>query len=179
MKFTNILVLSVFLMGTSEAVKLTQKSTGLDEDLDNLMDKYDSGESSKKDGKTLVQKDSKKSSGPNKADVQDMELKILTGNDFTSSSAVNADDDMFTEVLEKYETASKKNKGEKILTKDQALDASAEIYQNKKKVDNYEALEKVKSSFAEIWKTHDVQSAGYIDDTEAFSLIQDVIKANE
>ena len=173
MKITNIFVLAALLISSSEAVKLN--SNGIDEDLDNLMDKYDNG-GDKKDGKNLAQKEDKKSKGPNKNDVQDMELKILTGNDLTTASARNADDDLYTEVLEKYETTSKKNKGEKILTKDQALDACSEIYQKKNNLDNYDALEKVKTNFAQIWKEHDVQGNGYIDDTEAFTLIGDVLK---
>ena len=67
-----------------------------------------------------------------------MELKILSGNNFADSSQKAADDDLFNESLEKFATTSKTDKDTKILTKDNAYEACAEVYGKKTNVDPYE-----------------------------------------
>ena len=156
MKYTQIAVIAAMLMvSTTQAIKIegkgavVQRQKGMDDDLDDLMQKYDTSENkSVKSSKSSDSSQKSGSGGPNKSDVQDMELKILSGNMLATSSDKAADDDLYNEVLDKYETASKKDKDSKILTKDQALDASAEVLGQKMGLDTYDAMDKVKKSFA-------------------------------
>ena len=84
-----------------------------------------------------------------------MELKILSGNNFAESSQKAADDDLFNETLEKFATTSKKDKDSKILTRENAYDACAEVYGKKANVDPYEKQEMIKNKFNKLWEDHD------------------------
>lgn len=57
-----------------------------------------------------------------------MELKILTGNDLSESSKKAYDDDLYNNAIEKHSTASKENKDEMILTKDNASEACIDLF---------------------------------------------------
>ena len=70
-----------------------------------------------------------------------MEYNILSGNNVAESSERADQDDMFGEILNKYGTASKSNKSEQILTKENAQQACSELYETKKGLDGYDAAE--------------------------------------
>lgn len=67
-----------------------------------------------------------------------MELKILQGNNLAEKSDKAEDDDLYMEVLEKYATKSGE---EKLLKKEDAQEACQEVWQQKKGVDAYEAMD--------------------------------------
>mmetsp|Transcript_4689 Transcript_4689/g.7987 ORF Transcript_4689/g.7987 Transcript_4689/m.7987 type:complete len:154 (+) Transcript_4689:1-462(+) len=152
MKYLTALPIAILLATISEqtsveALKISTLGKGgddkasIDADLDALMDKYDSGDdkqNEKKNAKAAKTETKKSDNGPSASAVQDMELKILQGNNFAETSQKAADDDLFNEVLEKYATASKKDKDEKIFTKDNALEACSEIFEKKLNVDSFE-----------------------------------------
>ena len=62
-------------------------------DLESIMNKYDDNEAKANAPKT--EKVVTTTSGPSASDIQDMELKILQGNNFAESSQKAADDDYF------------------------------------------------------------------------------------
>lgn len=66
------------------------------------MDKYDTQEKNASKEKTQKKVDKPKTGGPSASEVQDMELKILEGNNLAESSEKDAEDDMINGVLEKY-----------------------------------------------------------------------------
>ena len=102
-----------------------------------------------------------------------MELKILQGNNLAESSEHANEDDYFNEVLEKF--AQDKN-GDKVLNKENAKEACLEVYEKKKESDPFKASEQMAEMFPKLWKEHDVTDKGYIDYSEAYTLIQDVAK---
>lgn len=57
------------------------------------------------------------------------------------SSEKAEQDDEFAEILNKYGTASKALKDEQVLTKDNAQQACAELFETKKGLDGYDAAE--------------------------------------
>ena len=83
-----------------------------------------------------------------------------------------ADDDMFNECIDKYSSASKENKDQSILTKENAKEASIELISKKDGIDYTDAQIKVnKSQFNKIWDEHDNMNKGFIDTTEAYGLM--------
>jgi hypothetical protein len=76
-----------------------------------------------------------------------MELKILQGNMLADSSTKAADDDLFNDVLEKFQTPSKKDPTLNVLNKEAAQEACTELYEKKIGVDGFAAMEKVKVIF--------------------------------
>ena len=141
------------------------------------MEKYENNDPNKPK-ETKPKKEDKKESvsgGPSSAAVQDMELKILQGNNLADASDKAADDDLFGEILEKYSSASKKDKDTKILTKDNAYEACAEIYEKKMNVDSFEKQEEIKKAFNKVWEEHDNLKKGYIDFSEGYSMVQEML----
>jgi len=92
------------------------------------------------------------------------------------SSQKTADDDLQGEILEKFSTSSKADKNAMILTKENAEEASVEIYSRKWSMDSFDAQDKVKNLFAKIWKEHDINNKGFIDQSEGYTLFADIIK---
>ena len=135
----------VLLLGITLAHKLHTRSINLsedmgqslDDDIDQLMEKYDA-EPKKQPKQAAAQKKAGGPGGPSVAEVQDMELKILQGNNLEEKSAKAEDDDLFQEVLDKYAT---KNGNDKMLKKEDAQEACQEVWQQKKGVDAYEAMD--------------------------------------
>jgi hypothetical protein len=114
-----------------------------------------------------------------KSDIIDAELRILSGNNMAESSQKAYDDDLYNAAIEKFATASKDNKDVKILTKENAMEACIDLFQNKDQIDNFDAQEKVKKKFNKLWEEHDNLKNGFIDTTEAYTLMQDMSRANE
>ena len=173
MKYSFIIAL---LLVTSSAIKIVKKDDdeATTSELDALMDKYDDT-----DGKKLnkINQKAKKDeankavkTGATASEVQDMELKILQGNMLADSSSKAAEDDLFNEVLEKFQTPSKKDQSINVLNKEAAQEACTELYEKKVGVDGFAAMEKVKVIFAQKWTDHDVSKAGFIDTSEAYGL---------
>lgn len=81
------------------------------------MDKYDSQEKSAEKAKTEKKVDKPKKGGPSASDVQDMELKILEGNNLADKSEKDEEDDVINGVLDKYLTPGKSDKDLKKITK--------------------------------------------------------------
>ena len=100
-----------------------------------------------------------------------MELNILSGNMLSENSQRAVDDDMYGEVLEKYGSTSKKDKDMKILTKDNAKEACAELFGKQNNVDSFDAQDKINKQFSQVWKDHDVLNRGFIDYNEGYSLL--------
>ena len=98
----------------------------VEEDIDSLMDKYDTQESSAEKKKT--EKKSTPSKGITASDVQDMELKILEGSNLAESSEKAEEDDFFNGILDKYLTAGKTDKDLKKISKTDAAEAASDIY---------------------------------------------------
>lgn len=139
------------------------------------MDKYDSNENKPAAPKKAAKKSGNNSGGATNSDIQDAELKILQGNNMETSSNKASEDDLFNEILDKFVTKSK-NKGEdeEIITKDNAKEALTELYEKKlNDVDGYKAQEEVKNHFNALWTDHDIMTKGYIDRSEAYTLVQD------
>lgn len=102
-----------------------------------------------------------------------MELRILQGNNFAESSEKASEDDYINEVLEKF---SQDRDGDKILMKESAKEACLEVYEKKKENDPFKASEQMAEMFPKLWKDHDVTEKGFVDLSEAYTLIQDVAK---
>lgn len=168
---------ALMLLGIASAVHFKSinlnEETGasLDDTLDGLMDKY---ETQDKKPKVDAKKKVESKNGPSIAQVTDMEYNILSGNVLETSSAKAEEDDVYMEVLNRYATENK-NK-ERILTKDNAQEACTEIYSTKKEIDTYDAMDKVKATFAKVWKEHDINNKGNIDFNEGYSLVQDIVR---
>ena len=109
----------VALMSAVDAVRVSM--TDVNSDLEALMDKYDDAEKPKPQKKAATTS----AGGPSKDDVQDMELKILQGNNDAEASQKAADDDFFNEVLSKH--AQKSSSGDDILRMDDAKEAAEEV----------------------------------------------------
>lgn len=101
-------------------------NTMLDDDLDALMDKYDSGNNKSAAQKQAAAKPA--AGGPSAAQITDMEFKILSGQNIAIASTKADEDDQIEEVLAKY--ASEKS-GEKVLTKNDAQEAAIELMEQK------------------------------------------------
>jgi hypothetical protein len=143
MKF-NIVILA--LVATASAITIDNagksKDGGVDDDIDNLMDKYDGQESAaakKKTEKKVPDSNGKVSA----SEVQDMELKILEGNNLAESSSKAEEDDFLNSVLDKYLTPGKTDKDLKKISKADAQEAASDLYQEKKKMDSFEATKQV------------------------------------
>lgn len=166
--------MAALLFGISHAVqykRMNEENASAD-DLDALMDKYDQEENKKNEPpKPAV---SKNGVTVTKGEVQDMELKILTGNDLKESSQKAYDDDLYNNAIQKFQTESKEQKNTMILTKENAQEACIDLFQNKDSIDQFDASDKVKKKFNKLWDEHDISKNGYIDTTEAYSLMQDM-----
>jgi hypothetical protein len=95
----------------------------LDDDLDSLMDKYDDNEKKPIKAQQQARAQTAKSSA-NQAAEQEMEYKIMTGQNIPITSTKAEEDDVISDVLEKY--SSTKN-GDKVLTKNDAEEAAVEL----------------------------------------------------
>ena len=188
MKYS-LIVLSLLAVDTS-AIKIVQDmEIGDDEniaaspkdDIESLMDKYDTAEAEKNKPKPVEKaKDANGQPVVTSAQVQDAELRILSGNNGGQLSQKAADDDMFNACIDKFSSASKENKDMSILTKDNAKEASIELISKKDNIDYMDAEAKVKKSkFDKIWDEHDNMNKGFIDTTEAYGLMQDMASADE
>lgn len=96
----------------------------------------------------------------------------MNGSYTTTSSSKADEDDQLTEVLEKHGTDKA---GERILSKDNACEAAVELMENKGKADNMDAMDHVKTVFAQVWVDHDIQNRGFINYNEGFVLMQDLV----
>ena len=167
----NLIVLSL-LAGVSETSAIKIQSSVIQDlekddgetlaapaadDIDSLMDKYDNAEAEKNKPKKVEKtKDANGQVVVSTAQVQDAELKILSGNNVAQMSQKAADDDMFNECIDKFSSASKENKDMSILTKDNAKEAAIELISKKNGIDWVDAETKVKKSqFNKIWDEHD------------------------
>jgi hypothetical protein len=66
------------------------------------------------------------------------------------------------------------------MTKANAEEAAVELISKKDGMDLVDAEAKVKkSSFVKLWDEHDNMSKGFIDTTEAYTLMQDIAKYDE
>ena len=68
-----------------------------------------------------------------------MELKILSGNNFSESSSKVEEDDFINEELEKFMVQDNNKSKDKVLAKEAARDACTEIYEKKKQPDAFKA----------------------------------------
>ena len=147
----NIAVIGMLcaFMIKSDALKIHNVSSGiamdedsvknLDDNLDSLMDKYDDNEQKAQD-KKVEKKDNNKKDGASASEVQDMELKILSGNNLASTSSKADDDDLYNTILEKYSNPAKDDKSLSTISKDQAMEASADVWASKRSIDSFEAM---------------------------------------
>lgn len=105
---------------------------GIDDDIDSLMDKYDSQDKKPQAMAAAPAKTAPVKSGPSAAQITDMEFQILSGQ-YTATASTKADeDDEFQEILEKAAT----QKGQdKVLTKDNATDAATELMEQRHKAE--------------------------------------------
>lgn len=140
------------------------------------MDKYDATDKKPQVAQKASSESKADPNQPSKSQIQDMELRILQGNNLAESSQKTADDDLQGEILDKFSTASKADKNAMILTKENAEEACTEIYSRKWGMDSFDAQDKVKSQFAKIWKEHDINNKGFIDQSEGYTLFADIIK---
>ena len=166
----------------SQAVAIRHKNingsdddkVNLDDEVDNLMDKYDNQDKPKKQPVFAQNKSAQqKKGGPSAAQIQDMEYNILIGNNQATNSAKADEDDMLQESMTKYKT---EKKGEDVLTKENAQEAAVEIMEQRKKLDTMDAMEQVKGVFAQVWADHDISHKGYIDYSEGYQLMQDLFQ---
>ncbi len=135
------------------------------------MDKYDANE---KVAKTTKKDKVVDPNQPNASMVQDMELKILSGNNLATSSAKSGEDDVINEVLDKY---TKKGKsGDEVIARDDAQDACNEVYEKLRSVDSYAAIDSVKEKFNKLWLEHDVNQGNILERSEAYSMVQDIVR---
>ena len=120
----------------------------------------------------MAPKKAEANSGASKSDIQDAELRILQGNNFAATSNKASEDDMFNEILDKFVTKSKNKNDDEIITKDNAKEALTELYEKKlNDVDGYKAQDEVKKTFGALWEEHDIMTKGYIDRSEAYTLV--------
>lgn len=76
-------------------------------------------------------------------------------------------------MLERF---SQERSGEKVLNKENAKEACVEVFEKLKENDPFKASEQMAEMFPKLWKEHDVMEKGFIDLSEAYTLIQDVSK---
>ena len=169
------IAISAIVMAITSATHIQSIKEDEVEELDELMNKYDEKDKKPSTSSGAASKGSD-SSQPTQSMIQDMELKILSGNNQAETSQKSADDDMYNEVLDKYTTSSKKDENIKILTKENAQDACNEIVEKKGGIDGFAANDKVKVSFEKLWKEHDTQQKNYIDSTEGYNLLAEIVK---
>lgn len=84
MKFNLFAFCALVSLNDCQAIQLNQKGNGLDEELDELMEKYDD---TKKTEKKTVEKKLTVQPQVSASQVLDMEYKILSGNNLAESSA--------------------------------------------------------------------------------------------
>jgi hypothetical protein len=134
MKF-NIVILALFATFATETSAIVINNAGMhkdakdsvvDDDIDNLMDKYDGQESAAAKKKT--EKKVTPSGPVTASEVQDMELKILEGNNLAESSTKAEEDDFLNGILDKYLTAGKTDKDLKKISKADAQEAASDLY---------------------------------------------------
>ena len=175
----NTLILALFL-GIVTSVTINKSAgdeaaaTAQADDLDALMDKYDDQEKTKNKPKPNPSTTTKNGVTVTKGEIQDAELRILQGNDMAQSSKKAYDDDLYNASIEKYATASKTDKDTNILTKENAMEACIDLFQSKDQIDQFDASDKVKKKFNKLWEEHDNLKNGFIDTTEAYTLMQDM-----
>ena len=133
-------------------------------DLESIMNKYDDNEA--KANAPAPEKPVPKG-GPSASDIQDMELKILQGNNLAESSQKADDDDYFQDLLSRH---SSDRNGDKILLRADAKEACLEIYEKNKESDPFKAPEQLNGIFGKMWNDHDIHGNGFIDLTEAYNL---------
>ena len=144
------------------------------------MDKYDDQEKKPVESKKAPTKAAANSAGASKSDIQDAELKILQGNNFADTSSKASEDDLFNGILDKFVTKSRGSADDEIITKDNAKEALTELYEKKlNDVDGYKAQDEVKKTFGALWEEHDIMTKGYIDRSEAYTLVQDAYHKGE
>ena len=68
-----------------------------------------------------------------------MELKILSGNNLSTTSNKAEEDDFINEELEKFMVQDNNKSKDKVLLKEAARDACTEIYEKKKQPDAFKA----------------------------------------
>lgn len=78
---------------------------------------------------------------------------------------------MFNSILEKYATPAINDKSLATITHDNALEAAADVWAEKKKLDSFEALSQVKNVFSKFWAEHDIMQKNVIDNNEAYALL--------
>ena len=54
------------------------------------------------------------------------------------------------------------------------MEACTDLFQNKDQIDSFDAQDKVKKRFNKLWEEHDNLHNGFIDTTEAYTLMQDM-----
>lgn len=128
MKYISLVALTMLLNANpTQSVVLqrdAEEKANMDQDLDALMNKYDDAEAGPKPAaKAQVKADP---NTPANEAVQDMELKILSGNNGANMSQKAADDDTYQEVLTKYITTSKKGD---VMNKENGEEAANEIFE--------------------------------------------------
>ena len=149
-----------------------EESASAEADLDSLMDKYDDKEKKDKEDKDSGASKAAKPVDPNqpsKAQVQDLELKILSGNMMSEYSAKAGEDDVINEALDKFTKQGKS--GSEVIAKEDAQDACNEIYEKIRQVDSYTAIDDVKAKFNKVWAEHDVNNQTFLERTEAYNLV--------
>ena len=152
--------------------KLRHQAMAQDDSLDELMDKYDNPTKDSGFKPSPSKIDSYNKGGPSAAQVSDVELQILQGTYTTTNSDKAELDDELGEVLEKYGSTKK---DEKVLTRNDATEAAVELMEQRHKAETMDAMEGVRTTFAEVWKSHDISEKGFIDFNEGYSLMQDLI----
>ena len=56
------------------------------------------------------------------------------------------------------------------------MEACADVWAEKKKLDSFDAMSQVKNIFAKFWAEHDIMEKNVLDNNEAYSLLQDIAK---
>jgi len=92
------------------------------------MDKYDGQEANAAKAKTEKKEVKANNGQPSKSEVQDMELKILEGNNLAESSEKAEEDDFFNGILDKYLQPGKSDKDLKKISKADAKEAAGDLY---------------------------------------------------
>ena len=177
MKYNSLFI--ALLIGSVASINIQKGEDANVDDIDALMDKYDTAEEQKNKPKPAKESTTKNGVTVTKGDIQNAELRILQGNNVAESSQKAYDDDLYNGAIDKYATDSKEEKGTRILTKDAAKEACVDLFQNKDQVDNFDAQDKVMKKFNKLWEEHDNLKKGFIDTSEAYVLMQDMSKQAE
>ena len=142
MKYNTLFI--ALLIGAVASIQVTKEEAGQDGDLDALMDKYDDQETQKNKPKPVAQTTTKDGVTVTKGDIQDAELRILQGNSMAESSQKSYDDDLYNNAIDLHATDSKTDKGTRILTKENALEACTDLFEKKDDTNTPESQEKLK-----------------------------------